>query len=245
VLCGFEAMVFYRPEVELQRVRAVYSSMSGQYIDLVGDGSQEHEADLDLVRRHLTGLAGSVDLGCGPGQWTSYLHSLGADVIGVDMVPEFVDHARATRPGLDIRQGLITELDLPDQFAAGILSWYSTIHLTPLALDGALTEFRRLVAPSGVLVVGFFDSDDTVAEFDHKVVAAYRWPADVFSARLASAGFEEVERLRRQVPERPDRRYAAVAARATRPVPSGTASPGRSGRSGSEGNTPRACTGAG
>lgn len=109
----------------------------------------------------------------------------------------------------------MTELDFPDHFAAGILSWYSTIHLTPSALDGVLTEFRRLLAPSGVLVVGFFDSDDTVAEFDHKVVAAYRWPADVFSARLASAGFAEVERLRRQVPDRPDRRYAAIAARAT------------------------------
>jgi hypothetical protein len=77
-----------------------------------------------------------------------------------------------------------------------------------------LSEFRRLLAPSGVLVVGFFDSDDTVAEFDDKVFAAHRWPSDVFSARLASAGFGEVERLRRQVPERPDRRYAAIAARA-------------------------------
>jgi hypothetical protein len=109
----------------------------------------------------------------------------------------------------------MTELDFPDHCVAGVLSWYSTIHLTPSALDGVLTQFRRLLAPSGVLVVGFFDSDDTVAEFDHKVVEAYRWPADVLSARLTSAGFEEIERLRRQVPERPDRRYAALAARAT------------------------------
>lgn len=71
----------YRRDVDLQRVRAAYSSMSEQYIDLVGDGTQEHEADVDLVGRHLTGLAGPVlDLGCGPGQWTAYLHSVGADV---------------------------------------------------------------------------------------------------------------------------------------------------------------------
>jgi SAM-dependent methyltransferase len=189
--------------------------MSRQYIDLVADGSLEHEADLDLVRRHLAGRAGQVlDLGCGPGQWTSYLHSLGTEVIGVDMVPEFITHARSAHPGLEFRQGLMSELDIADHAVAGILSWYSTIHLTPSALGGALTEFRRLLAPSGVLVVGFFDSDDGVAEFDHKVVTAYRWPAEVFSARLASAGFVEVELLRRQVPERPDRRYAAIAARA-------------------------------
>lgn len=201
------------PEADLQSVRDAYSSMSEAYISMVGDGSQEHEADVDLVGRHLSGLAGPVlDLGCGPGHWTAYLHSLGADVTGVDMVPEFVAHARANHPGLDIRQGSMTELDLPDHSVAGILSWYSTIHLTPSALDGVLTEFRRLMAPSGVLVAGFFDSDDAVAEFDHKVIAAYRWPADQFSARLATAGFAEVERVRRQVPERPDRRYAAIAA---------------------------------
>ena len=193
--------------------------MSAQYIGLIGDGSQEHEADVALVGRHLAGLAGPVlDLGCGPGQWTSYLHLLGADVTGVDMVPEFVAHARAraraNHPGLDIRQGSMTELDFPEHAVAGILSWYSTIHLTPSALDGVLTEFRRLLAPSGVLVAGFFDSDDGVAKFDHKVIAAYRWPADVFSGRLAAAGFAEIERLKRQVPERPDRRFAAIAARA-------------------------------
>jgi SAM-dependent methyltransferase len=211
-----ERTAFYRPLVDLQPIRDAYSSVSEQYIGLVGDMAQEDEADVDFVRRHLVGLAGPVlDLGCGPGQWTSYLHSLGAVVTGVDVVPEFIAHARATHPGLEVRQGSMTELDLPDHSVAGILSWYSTIHLTPSALDAVLAEFRRLLAPSGVLVVGFFDSDDVVAEFDHKVVAAHRWPADVFSAHLTRAGFSEVERLQRQVLERPDRMYAAIAARAT------------------------------
>ena len=210
-----ERMLFYRPEVDLQRVRHAYSSMSEQYIGLVGDGSQEHGDDLDLVRRHLGGLAGPVlDLGCGPGQWTSYLHSLGADVTGVEMVPEFVAHARANHPGIEFRHCSMTDLGMPDHSVAGILSWYSTIHLAPSELDSVLAEFRRLLEPSGVLVIGFFDSDDDVAPFDHKVIAAYRWPAEALSARLARAGFVEVERLRRQVPERPDRRYGAIAARA-------------------------------
>lgn len=206
----------YRREVDLQPVRDAYASMSEQYIGLIGDGSQEHEDDTSFVQRHLAGLIGPVfDLGCGPGHWTSYLHWLGADVTGVDMVPEFVAHARTTHPDLEFRQGSMTELDIPDHSVAGILSWYSTIHLAPSDLDDVLTEFRRLLAPAGVLVAGFFDSDDDVVEFDHKVITAYRWPVDVFSARLARAGFAEVERLRRQVPERPDRRYAAIAAHAT------------------------------
>ncbi len=57
----------------------------------------------------------------------------------------------------------------------------------PSELDSVLAEFRRLLKPSGVLLAGFFDSDDDVTQFDHKVIAAYRWPADAFAACLAKA----------------------------------------------------------
>jgi hypothetical protein len=78
-----------------------------------------------------------------------------------------------------------------------------------------LARFHQMLAPSGVFVAGFFDSDDVVAAFDHTVVTAYRWPVDVFARRLAEAGFTELERLQWRLPARPDRRYAALAARAS------------------------------
>jgi SAM-dependent methyltransferase len=206
----------YPAAVDFRPVRDAYSTMSGEYIGLFDGGWQDHEDDTAFVRRHLTGLSGPVlDLGCGPGHWTAHLHSLGAQVTGVDMVPEFISHARATHPGPEFRLDVMTELDVPVHSVAGILSWYSTIHLPPPELDRVLAVFRRLLRSAGVLVVGFFDSDDDVARFDHKVVTAYRWPVDVFSGHLARAGFVEVQRLQRQAPERPDRRYAAIAARAS------------------------------
>jgi len=198
-------------------VRAAYSSMAEQYIDLVDGGRwPDHEDDTALVRRHLTGLPGPVlDLGCGPGHWTAHLHTLGVDVTGVDVVPEFIAHARSTHRGPTFLLGSMTELDVPEHSAAGILAWYSTIHLPPPELDRVLAGFRRLLAPGGVLVVGFFDSDDGVAAFDHKVTTAYRWPVEVFAQHLAEAGFTELQRLQKQFPERPDRRYATIAARAS------------------------------
>lgn len=50
----------YRFAVHLQAVRDAYSSMSKQYIGMVGDGLQEHPDDMSLVRRHLAGLTGPV-----------------------------------------------------------------------------------------------------------------------------------------------------------------------------------------
>jgi 2-polyprenyl-3-methyl-5-hydroxy-6-metoxy-1,4-benzoquinol methylase len=86
--------------MSLGPVRVAYSAASEQYIDLFDGGWQDHEDDTALVRRHLIELAGPVlDLGCGPGHWSALLHALGADVTGVDIVPEFIAHARATHPG--------------------------------------------------------------------------------------------------------------------------------------------------
>jgi ubiquinone/menaquinone biosynthesis C-methylase UbiE len=151
-----------------------------------------------------------LDLGCGPGHLTDHLRSLGVDAIGIDMAAEFIAHARAAHPHARYRLGSMTRLDVEDHSVAGILAWYSLVHLPPPDLDDVLAEFRRVTTPAGTLVVGFFDGDE-VAAFDHKVVTAYRWPGGEFSARLARAGFTEVERQRRPG-DGTHRPHAAIAA---------------------------------
>jgi SAM-dependent methyltransferase len=186
--------------------------MSEPYIGLF-NGWDDQTEETTFVRQHLTGLSGPVlDLGCGPGHWTAYLHSFGTEATGIDMVPEFIKHAQATYPGPKFQLGQMTTLDVPDHSVAGILSWYSTIHLSPPEVDRVLAVFRQLLRPSGMLVIGFFGSDDDVSSFDHKVATAYRWPIDIFSKHLTDAGFTEVQRLQHQLPERPDRKFAAIAA---------------------------------
>ena len=76
-----------------------------------------------------------------------------------------------------------------------------------------LAAVRRTMRPTGRLVVGFFDGEE-VAAFDHKVVEAYFWPVEEMSARLARAGFAEIERMRRPAGDS-HRAYAAIAARPT------------------------------
>ncbi|MCD2191010.1 class I SAM-dependent DNA methyltransferase [Actinomycetospora soli] len=200
-----------------ETVRKAYSAMSEQYIGLFDDGWEDrtHPEDMAIIRDHLTGLSGPVlDLGCGPGHWTGHLHSSGVDVTGIDLVPRFIEHARQTHPGPDFQLGSLTDVDLPAGSVAGVLSWYSTIHMAPVELDRALAEFRRLLQVSGVLVVGFFDSAGEVATFGHKVTTAYHWPVAVFAEHLAQAGFVELQRVQYALPERPDRRFAAIAAAA-------------------------------
>lgn len=180
--------------MDTERVKDAYARVAELYIGLFGSTSKVEPDDLALIERHLATRPGPVlDVGCGPGHLTAHLRSLAVDAIGIDMVPEFLAHARATHPTGDYRLGSLCALDAADRSVTGILAWYSLIHLPPPELDEVLAEFRRVMAPGGALVTGIFTGDEVEA-FDHKVVTAYRWPVDEFSARLAGAGFIEVER---------------------------------------------------
>ena len=158
-----------------------------------------------------------LDVGCGPGHLAHHLSTLSADVLGIDLLPEFIHHATATHPEGRYLRGSAEQLPIADQCAAGILAWFSLIHLTPDDLDPALAELGRVVATGGPLVIGCFDADE-LGPFDHAVATAYRWPAGELSARLQRAGFEEVERIQRPGVDRAGARpHAAIAAIRARP----------------------------
>ncbi|OYO25082.1 SAM-dependent methyltransferase [Enemella dayhoffiae] len=194
----------------MSQVQQAYAQVASRYIELFGSGAHEHADDLSLIVRHLTGIAGPViDLGCGPGHLTAFLAARGAEVTGIDQVPEFIAHSRRTHPTSHFELGSITAIDRPDDSVAGALAWYSLIHLHPDELPGALAEIRRILRPGGRLVVGFFEGP-TLEPFAHQVTTAYRWPVDEFACSLSAAGFEVTDRLQR--PAHGERRpHAAVA----------------------------------
>jgi SAM-dependent methyltransferase len=181
----------------MDEVGRAYGVMADQYIELFGSSTQVHPDDLALITHHLSIRPGIVlDVGCGPGHLTEHLRLLGVDATGIDLVPEFIDHAGAAYPHGRYELGSMHQLAAVDGSVEGILAWYSLIHVSPADLDGVLIELRRTMAPGGTLVTGFFDGDEVVA-FDHKVATAYYWPVDELSARLRRAGFTEIERQQR------------------------------------------------
>jgi hypothetical protein len=72
-------------------------------------------------------------------------------------------------------------------------------------LAAIFAEFRRVLAPGGHVLVGFFgghDLGDGPMEFDHRVTPGYRWPTDAMSGLLSEAGFAEVARAEREPGDR-------------------------------------------
>ncbi|MBB4699765.1 class I SAM-dependent methyltransferase [Sphaerisporangium siamense] len=144
----------------------------------------------ELVRDAGQGAVG--DLGCGPGRMTAYLASLGVDAFGVDLSPAMIEIARRTYPELRFEVGSMDALDVPDGSLGGVVAYYSLIHTPPEHVPAFLAEFRRVLAPGGHLLLGFFAEDRSgfdVEPFDHKVSLAYRWSPDHLAELLRQAGF--------------------------------------------------------
>ncbi|MFC4125580.1 class I SAM-dependent methyltransferase [Nocardia rhizosphaerae] len=179
-------------------VRSAYRAVNQRYIELFGSPADLAPDDTAFVLRHLTEATGPVlDLGCGPGHFTEVLHRAGVRATGIDLVPEFVDHARSRYPHLEFRVGSLRAIDRPNASVGGLLAWFSLIHFTPDELSGVLAELGRVLVPGGRLVLGFFDSDEREEKFEHKVTAAYRWPVARLSERLGAVGLTVAEYARR------------------------------------------------
>ncbi|MFI0511279.1 SAM-dependent methyltransferase [Streptomyces canus] len=107
----------------------------------------------------LVGDGRVADLGCGPGRITAHLASLGLSVFGLDLSESMLAIARRENPGLRFEQGSMLELDLPDGALAGAVSWYSSIHTPADELPRLFSEFHRVLAPGGHLLVAFQAGD--------------------------------------------------------------------------------------
>ena len=194
-------------------VRRRYTEVSDTYTRMFGAIGGVDPDDLRFLERNFRRCNGTIlDAGCGPGHLTGYLTGLGLKAIGIDLVPAFIESARANWPGVEFAVGSMRTLDLSAGSLGGVLAWYSLIHCEPGSLADVLCTLRTALSDNGTLVVGFFEGK-YVEPFEHKVTTAYRWPIDEMSATLSAAGFVEVDRLQRPGTDQV-RPHAALALRA-------------------------------
>lgn len=171
-------------------VRVAYSARAQEYAELLGSMEATHAADREFV----LGWAGRcdgpiIDAGCGPGHWTEFLRLAGAEVSGIDAVPEFIDEARQRYPAAEYRRATLPFLDVPEASLGGVLAWYSLIHVDPAALGEVILALSKFLRPNGEILLGFF-TGTTLEPFEHAVVTAYSWPIEELTRLLETLGFE-------------------------------------------------------
>ncbi|MGC5305632.1 class I SAM-dependent DNA methyltransferase [Micromonospora zamorensis] len=183
----------------LADTRTSYDTVAVSYAHLVSGLLAEapHErAALRLFAELVDGVGGGsvADVGCGTGRITAHLRTLGVDAFGIDLSPGMIAVARRDHPGLRFEVGSMTDLDLADGSVAGLIAWYSLIHIPDDQLGAVFAHFRRVVRPGGPLLVGFHVGDETTLKtagyggHPMKVHVHRRQPAQV-AAWLHDSGF--------------------------------------------------------
>jgi SAM-dependent methyltransferase len=183
---------------ELDAIRESYDTVAADYADLLRGnlaGQPHDRAVLGLFAELVadTGGGAVADVGCGPGRITAHLAGLGVDAFGTDLSPAMIETARRDHPDLRFEVGSMTDLDLPDGSLAGLLGWYSLIHLPDEAIPGVLAHFHRVLRPGGLVLLAFHVGDDSRLKTEgyggHPMrLVVHRRPPERVAGWLADAG---------------------------------------------------------
>ncbi len=194
----------------LERVRTSYDAVADRYVEAIHDELSRKPLDralltafADQVQAERGAGARIADIGCGPGHIGAFLAERGCAVTGVDLSPLMVARARQLHPDIAFEVGSMTGLDAPDGRWDGIVAFYSIIHLTADAdLRTALAEFRRTLAPRGLLLVAVHlgEHGDVTVHSDEMLGVSVDmdfcfFDADLLAAAMESAGFSFEARL--------------------------------------------------
>lgn len=191
----------------LSATRAGYDAVAEQYTEMF-------RAELDdapLDRALLGGFAEMVrrdhpdspllEVGSGPGTVAAHLHQLGMPVCGIDLSSVMVELARRKHPEISFEVGEMGALDVPDASLAGVVAWYSIIHVPAPQRPGVISEFHRVLQPGGYALLAFQIGEDTLhldEAFGHEVsLDFHRLQPDAVVTLLDNAGFDLIARLDR------------------------------------------------
>ncbi|NUS05927.1 MAG: class I SAM-dependent methyltransferase [Nonomuraea sp.] len=191
----------------LRPTRDFYDTIAHDYAELYKGNLDTLPLDRAMLgafaeRVLATGGGQVADLGCGPGEVTAFLDGRGLEVSGLDLSPEMVALARRTFPALRFEVGSMTGLAFADGSLAGVVAYYSIIHLPWERLPEVFAEFHRVLAPRGQLLVAFQAGEEPLRlerPFGHDVTIDFnRLSPDRVAGLLQQAGFAVDARLMRE-----------------------------------------------
>ena len=182
-----------------------YDQVAHEYAEKFKDEMDDKPFDrdcLDHLAREVGDLGPICDMGCGPGQIARYLHSQGAETLGVDLSPRMVEEAQRLNPEIHFHQGDMLSLPDADNSWGGIAAFYCIIHIPREQIVDALRELKRVLKPGGVLLVTFHIGDEIkhLDDWWEKPVNlnfAFFQPAEM-ETWLKEAGYELGETLVRE-----------------------------------------------
>jgi O-antigen biosynthesis protein len=192
------------PPLETTGERLVPEAFVGELVHA------EHVARYALAARLAPGRR-VLDVACGEGYGSAMLAAAGAArVIGVDLDEATVEHARR-RYGLDMRQGRVEALDLPDGVFDLVVSFETIEHVAEP--QRALHEVARVLSPDGMLLISTPNASEYLednpyhvrefasTEFIDALRERFAWVRPLFQQSFLSSAIFDADTLRLSDPD--------------------------------------------
>jgi SAM-dependent methyltransferase len=186
-------------------IARTYDAVAEDYAAAFAGELAHKPFDRGLLDRFAAAMAGRgpvLDAGCGAaGHVTRYLADRGARIAGADLSARCAQVARGRQPGLPFAAADMCRLPLRGGCLAGVVAFYSVIHLPRTRIPAALAEFRRVLRPGGGLLLAMHGGDGETGAadwFGHpvQVRATLVRPGELTGA-LGQAGFTVAEQHQR------------------------------------------------
>jgi len=182
-----------------QNVQVGYDKLSAEYAKQFFEELDHKLLDRQLLKRFAESVQDSAspicDIGCGPGQITHYLRNQGVEnIFGMDLSRGMVAQAQQLNPDIEFRQGDMLALNADDNSWAGIVAFYSIIHIPREDVVSVLQEFKRVLQPGGLLFFTFHIGQNAIFVDnwweEDVAINFFFFEPDEMKEYLESAGFE-------------------------------------------------------
>jgi SAM-dependent methyltransferase len=175
----------------------IYDKVAKHYAEHFYDELSQKPFDREQLDRFAESMqdGGRVyEIGCGPGQIARYLKDRGVDVFGLDLSSEMIACARVLNEDIEFECGNMLEMDVSDGTLAGIVAFYSIIHLPRKDVSSASREFHRVLQPGGRVLLTFHGGQGEARTDDWfgqgVSIAANLFEGEEIARSLSSEGFE-------------------------------------------------------
>lgn len=144
-----------------------------------------------------------LDLGCGPGQTTRFLHDLGiTGITGTDLSPNMISEAKKLHPSIHFETADMLQLPYADNSFGAAVAFYAIVHFSIEQVLLALHEIKRVLEPGGQLLFSFHVGNE-VNHFDNFLgeqvdISFYFFETAKIIEILLAAGFSIIDIIERQ-----------------------------------------------
>lgn len=134
-----------------QEIISIYKKLGDRYLSDISKYEPPHFGEFISLFPKKSKI---LEAGCAGGRDTKKLVEKGFDVIGIDLMEDFLAKARKDVPKAEFRKMDLLKLDFAKDSFDGILAFAVLLHIDKQKIPQVLKNFNKILKPDGLLYVG-------------------------------------------------------------------------------------------